>query len=661
MRKILVSALALFLSLHALANPTFATKNVSAKRSGQVNGKLSSTFCEDSFSASHISVTDFLQFSPADTTARVSKKAEGKMATITAQGIYTGGDVTLSVTQTDADTYSLHDSKRNIYVVSGAEFKPLDSLAMQGRFYDYFAKDDRYGDDVDLYINELVTGDAESDERINVSNYLKTVGTVSSKDAFHEYRLKSITVSSFTDDGKDFMPSASAPLTVLRMTINHGKNRWSTLFEHNAQGLTDSPIVMSSDELYDRWRVIPAEGAIFSLYAIRADEDADPESDDFFETAERASVNIYFVPNESGITEIDQDGLKATITYERSASPNVDIYRNLSRTYDFYKNVFGRESYDGQGSPIYCMTYLPGGEMGFASIDETEPKYLFFTEQVGAYAKYIYDPAVIICGTGGRLTDPLNPEKGNYILPMVEPSILCHEFTHLVTKCTSRLSSNLYKEGGALNESFSDIMAISMMKTADYGNGPETPWVIGGNGLVLGKSCLRNMANPKQGLDGEDNQPDTYEGLYWNERDKYNMMGVQNKFYYLLCEGGKGTNDKGTDYDMTGIGIEKGMQIAYLTLTKYCSPESDYSNIRDSWLKAAQELYGENGAEAEAVANAWTAVGINGSVPTGIDTFYAGSTQGSHSSAWFTIDGRRLDAQPTQKGVYIYHGKKIVR
>lgn len=66
-RKFLVSALALFLSLHALANPTFATKNVSAKRSGQVNGKLSSNFYEDSFSASHISVTNFQQFAPADT------------------------------------------------------------------------------------------------------------------------------------------------------------------------------------------------------------------------------------------------------------------------------------------------------------------------------------------------------------------------------------------------------------------------------------------------------------------------------------------------------------------------------------------------------------------------------------------------------------------
>ena len=27
---------------------------------------------------------------------------------------------------------------------------------------------------------------------------------------------------------------------------------------------------------------------------------------------------------------------------------------------------------------------------------------------------------------------------------------------------------------------------------------------------------------------------------------------------------------------------------------------------------------------------------------------------------WFTLDGRRLDSNPTQKGIYIYRGKKIV-
>ena len=642
MRRFLVFQLTLLLALRALADPTVYFPLAT----------IADPYCHtaDYTSEKVIIVND-----------SASQGNVNNMTTISAKGIFTNGDVKLNVTKTGADSYSLYDSERNIWVLSGAEFLPLDSLAMQGRFYDYFAHSDLYEDDVDLYINDIINDNSDGDNRIDISNYLKMASTVTSTNAFHDYRLKSITISRLTINGKDYMPSVSAPLTLLRAAISHGKNRWSSLFDYSTQNLTDSPITLSSDELYSRWRVIPAEGAILRLFAIRAQNDAGSDSEDFWSTSDIANINVPFVPNESGITEIDQNGLKATITYELTASPNVDIYRNLTRTYDFYKNVFGRESYDGKGAPLYSMTYLPGGEMGQIDMDEKMPKYVFTLEQVGAYAKNQYNPAVVICGTGGRLIDLLNPEQENYLLPMVEPSVLSHEFTHLVTKNTSRLSSNLFSEGGAINESFSDIMAISMMKTADYGYGPETPWVIGGHGLVMGKSCLRNLADPKQSLDGDDKQPDTYEGQYWNAQNKYNMMGVQNKFYYLLCEGGKGTNDNGIDYDMTGIGIEKGMQIAYLTLTKYCSPETDYSNIRDSWLKAAQELYGENGAEAQAVASAWTAVGINGSLPTDIDALYFSSTQSGQSPAWFTIDGRRLDAQPTQKGVYIYNGKKIIR
>mgnify|MGYP006873157881 CR=1 FL=1 len=31
------------------------------------------------------------------------------------------------------------------------------------------------------------------------------------------------------------------------------------------------------------------------------------------------------------------------------------------------------------------------------------------------------------------------------------------------------------------------------------------------------------------------------------------------------------------------------------------------------------------------------------------------------ADAWYTIDGRRLQGQPTQKGVYIVNGKKVIK
>ena len=31
-----------------------------------------------------------------------------------------------------------------------------------------------------------------------------------------------------------------------------------------------------------------------------------------------------------------------------------------------------------------------------------------------------------------------------------------------------------------------------------------------------------------------------------------------------------------------------------------------------------------------------------------------------NAAEWFTLSGRKLDKQPTQKGIYIHNGKKIV-
>jgi len=223
-----------------------------------------------------------------------------------------------------------------------------------------------------------------------------------------------------------------------------------------------------------------------------------------------------------------------------------------------------------------------------------------------------------------------------------------------VTASTAKISGQELQECGAINESFSDIMAVSMMKNPTYGKGPEASWLVGGNGLIDGKSNMRNMANPKQSLDGMMPQPDTYKGECWND-DKYIAMGVQNKFYYLLCDGGKGTNDNNYAYDITGIGVEKGAQIAFKTLTKYCTRDIDYATARECWLKAAQELYGDNSVEAQTVAKAWDAVGVAGSDPSGINTITV-----NKADKWYTLSGRQLSGRPTTKGIFISNGRKVV-
>jgi hypothetical protein len=45
---------------------------------------------------------------------------------------------------------------------------------------------------------------------------------------------------------------------------------------------------------------------------------------------------------------------------------------------------------------------------------------------------------------------------------------------------------------------------------------------------------------------------------------------------------------------------------------------------------------------------------------TGISTISANTPATNVSSVWYTIDGRRLNGEPTQRGIYIHNGQKFV-
>ena len=130
---------------------------------------------------------------------------------------------------------------------------------------------------------------------------------------------------------------------------------------------------------------------------------------------------------------------------------------------------------------------------------------------------------------------------------------------------------------------------------------------------------------------------------------------VQNYFYYLLCEGGSGTNDNGDAYQLTGIGLEKSRQIAYRTLTQYATESSRFADIRLGFIQSAKDLYGE-GSEAEAVAKAWDAVGVYGEDnPSAIHNI---SQEIAGDNIWYDLQGRRID-KPV-RGIYIKDGHKVV-
>lgn len=586
--------------------------------------------------------------------------------------ILTLGCLTLTATTQAQNTHYFQDTERKLFTINAALLPSMEKMAQENTFANYF---DGVSLPADASTSDMKTMMSKiADEGIDMSKYLKSAIATCPENERYCYRLTGFTIEKLS--GMDMsqrpidFPTSGTPLTYLGIEMRYGAT-YGSICSKVYKNLSGPRYTVS--DLSSCSMIIPREGVTLNIKAIQL-------KDKSGSTADMTNINgmgqylINFVPNTSGSSTIEQDNVKATFTYERCDLPLATIHDGMARTIDFYKNNFHRDSYDGKGAPVYNLVYYPTGnsdlavqftqkDKGIDDIfnaasrraseddygDET-PNFLITNSQIGAFAESTYNPFMMLFGMGGY-----NQADGVYISPATEQTIMCHEFTHLITRQTAKLSSS-NSEGGALNESFSDIMAISMVKI----NEGRSDWYIGGNGFVVGKSNLRDMKNPKNSLEGLFPCADTYQGEHWDAEDKYAKCGVQNKFYYLLTDGGTGTNDKGYTYNVTGIGIEKASQIAYLTLTKYVHSETDFSTIRERWIQAASEKYGANGAEVEAVGKAWDGVGVykDGITPTGIDVVKQATPR---DNAWYTLDGRRISGEPTGHGIYFHQGKKIIR
>lgn len=185
--------------------------------------------------------------------------------------------------------------------------------------------------------------------------------------------------------------------------------------------------------------------------------------------------------------------------------------------------------------------------------------------------------------------------------------IMGHEFTHGVTQDEAGLVYSY--ESGALNESFSDI----------FGEMVES-WSEGINDYLVGadRGAIRSFINPNAYGD-----PDTYLGTNWyagtaDNGGVHTNSGVQNHWFYLLSEGGSGTNDLGQSYNVTAITRFKARLIAYRALTEYLTSTSQYIDARKASLQAAWDLYGQCSQEIISVGDAWHAVGVESQSPANI-------------------------------------------
>lgn len=316
-----------------------------------------------------------------------------------------------------------------------------------------------------------------------------------------------------------------------------------------------------------------------------------------------------------------------------AANPVVDIHWGMQQTYDWYKNTFGRDSYDGKGGPINNIFFAPDSNNKFIGMASTG--------QTNAFAEYNkkFNCWVMEYGIGDGIT----------IRPVVALDIMAHEFTHLVTMSTAALE--YIGESGALNESFSDIFGITIKK-AVKGSKAKDNWLIGDD-VMINAPCIRDMSHKLMGL-YTTMPPNYYKGDDWDDAaDVHINSGVQNYWFYLVCE---------DDMD-----IDSAIKIVYRNLTQYLTPTSNYIDARKGSLQAAADLFGGPddpwGASPEyySVKKAWKTVGVLDNVsPTDIKSVTHTTESTGIDNYWYNLQGQRIEGKPSKTGVYIHHGRKVV-
>lgn len=250
-----------------------------------------------------------------------------------------------------------------------------------------------------------------------------------------------------------------------------------------------------------------------------------------------------------------------------------EAYDGLGHTWQLWDRVYGRDSLDGAGMALLATVH-------------------YGRQYVNAF----WDGAQMVFGDGdgeifGRFTRSLD--------------VIGHELAHGVTEHTSRL---VYEgQSGALNEHVSDVFGVLVKQHHLGQEAAEADWLIGAELLmpsVRGRA-LRSMAAPGTAYDdpriGRDPQPAHMRDFVRTSDDNGGVhinSGIPNKAFHLVAT------------TLGGPAWERAGRIWFDVITGEIDPRCDFTSFAGLTHVAATQRYGPESPEAEAVARAWTAVGV---------------------------------------------------
>ncbi|ESU19136.1 M4 thermolysin family metalloprotease precursor [Flavobacterium cauense R2A-7] len=271
----------------------------------------------------------------------------------------------------------------------------------------------------------------------------------------------------------------------------------------------------------------------------------------------------------------------------------LDAHWGAEMTYDFWSNVFGRNSFDGNGAQI--------------------KSYVHYRQVTGQnLVNAFWNGSVMSYGDGNTSVN---------ILTSID--VCGHEIGHAICSYTADLAYQ--NQSGGINEGYSDIWGACIEHYGRTGSLAGTPvanvWKIAEDLSSTG-TPFRSMSAPRTY-----GNPDTYLGQYWTPTGDeagcapsssndycgvHNNSGVMNHWFYILTAGKSGTNNAPVPdtYNVTGIGMAKSSEIAYFAERDYLTPNSTYMDVRNATLQVATDLYCPNSPEVIAVTNAWYAVNV---------------------------------------------------
>jgi len=287
---------------------------------------------------------------------------------------------------------------------------------------------------------------------------------------------------------------------------------------------------------------------------------------------------LYYLSNLVEFTDSD-----TSWTAEEHSGDNdqmsLDIHWALQEIYDYFNENFGFESFDNTNHDIRAFVH--------AIIDGSKDNACFNP----SFEAFFF-------GDGESLFKPL-----------ASIDVVSHEYGHAISDENTGLNYNIEVQA-SMHEGFSDIWGAAIENTLAPA---KDCWKIGEEVIdVSGDNCLRNLENPESSTA---NLPiaDTYGNDIYNDGGTdgaYEKSGVMSHWFYLLAEGGSGTNDNDDDYIVYGLGIEEATKVVFEGQTGHFGSVTSYPEARIAMVDASDIIYGENSMQSLQVANAWYAVGV---------------------------------------------------